>query len=291
MALVKNIAGFDEGHHSQIGVSFPTTPMKGPGLFSSIVKIAGGAASFVPGVQAVLICAKFAISLLPPGGLKDWLQGGVVHFFTKLYTVFFGRKFTTGNYTLAERYVDQVLSPSGPDTLKTNWNVTNEQVVDASMFFTIVFGVRITDSADLDALDAGMSAYYARPDKADVPANAVERAVYLKQQFYPISTYNSVTWDLNYFSEYPLVAPIPDPWNVGKLYNGPLPGGGVATDGIILIDEQTGLYTDLTAGETKGEAAPGTVGPAKKNEVLIFGGVMALLYFLFESKHQKSRAK
>jgi hypothetical protein len=284
---VKNIAGFDEGHHSQLGVSFPTAPPKtNTGLLSGIVKVGSMATSFIPGAQAVLLAAKFAISLLPPGGLKDWLQGGVVNFFKKLYTVFFGRKFTTGNYTLAERYVDQVLSPKGPDTLLTNWNVTNEQVVEATVFFTIVFGVRLTDSADLDALDMGLSAYYARPDKADVPAKAVERAVYLKQQFYPISTYNKVTWDLNHFSEYPLVAPIPDPLNVGKLYNGPLPGGGVATDGIILIDEQTGLYTDLN--ETKGEAAPGSGGTegGGKTMLLLIGGA-GLLYLLFNKKKIK----
>lgn len=280
MALVKNIAGFEGGN--TVGVSFPAPPPKSTnGLFSGIVKLTGAASSFVPGAQAVLMAAKVAISLLPEGGLKDWLSGGPAAFLARLMKVFFGRQYNTGNYVLGERYLDQVEAASGPDSIKTNWNVTEENVMTAVAFFTIVFGVRITDSSDLDALDSGPEAYYLRPDKGDVPRVAVDRACFLKQNYYPISTYNKAVWDLDYFSQYPLLAPIPDPWNVGRLYNGPLPGGGTATNGIILIGEETGLYTDVT-GEIKSGVNTGAGATDKKKELLIVGGALAFLYFLFE---------
>ncbi len=98
----------------------------------------------------------------------------------------------------------------------------NELLYPARLMFTILFGVRMTNSNFLDALDRGVDDYYAAAGwmGQDIPRNAVERAVMLKQQFFPSSTYNTRQWDMNKFQEWPLVAPIPDPVTPGQLYTG-----------------------------------------------------------------------
>lgn len=96
----------------------------------------------------------------------------------------------------------------------------NEGIHAARALFTTLFGVRILNSHALDALDVSVDAYYGRGETTDIPREAVVRAVKLKQTFFPNSTYNRKLWDLNIFQQFPLVKPIPDPVQVGKLYTG-----------------------------------------------------------------------
>lgn len=98
----------------------------------------------------------------------------------------------------------------------------NELIGPARIMFTILLGIRITNSNFLDALNNGVDSYYAAAGwhGEDIPRNAVERAVFLVQNFFPSSSYNQYQWDLNKFQEYPLVAPIPDPLEPGRLYTG-----------------------------------------------------------------------
>lgn len=98
----------------------------------------------------------------------------------------------------------------------------NSLLYPARLMFTILFGVRITNSNFLDALDRGVDDYYGAAGEHgwDIPRNAIERAVMLRQQFFPGSTYNTQQWDMNKFQDYPLVAPIPDPVRPGELYTG-----------------------------------------------------------------------
>jgi hypothetical protein len=121
-------------------------------------------------------------------------------------SLFAGRTYTTGQYVLGERYLDHVAGEK-PDYGRGD--VSDPVVPLATTFFTFAFGVRITTSEDLDALDYGATAYYARPEKSDVPRNAVERAVTLKKTYYPIATYNKGKWNLEYLFKTPYVAPIP----------------------------------------------------------------------------------
>lgn len=102
----------------------------------------------------------------------------------------------------------------------------NELIGPARLLFTILFGVRITNSNFLDALDLGVDDYYAAAGDlgSDIPRIAVERAVALKQKYFPSSTYNTKLWDLNIFQKWPLVAFVPDPEEVGKLYTGEFMG-------------------------------------------------------------------
>lgn len=190
------------------------------------------------------------INILPDGDLKTWLLKDPVEFWKSVIALFRGRTYQTGQYILGERFIDQV---QGGNVGRRD--VADEVVPVARMFFTICFGVRINNAEDLDALDAGIDAYYQRPNKQDIPREAVERAVYLKQNFYPARTYNVRQWDLQYFEKFPLVAAIPEmnahttleELNVGKLYTGTIPGGAYAVDGVIPVDAQT-VLRQLPAG-------------------------------------------
>lgn len=115
----------------------------------------------------------------------------------------------------------------------------NDLIYPARLLFTILFGVRIINQHFLDGLQSGVTGYYnaAGPWGTDIPINAVERAVMLKQTFFRDYMYNRQQWDLNKFQEFPLVAPVPDPMTVGKLYTGDFLGikivDGYATGDII----------------------------------------------------------
>lgn len=190
------------------------------------------------------------ISLLPDGDLKTWLLKDPVDFWKSVIALFRGKAYQTGQYILGERLIDQV---QGGNVGRRD--VSDDIVPVARMLFTILFGVRINNSEDLDSLDYGINTYYQRPNKEDIPHEAVERAVFLKQNFYPIRTYNVQKWDLSHFEQFPLLAPIPEMnahateegLNVGKLYTGTVPGGAYAVDGIIPVDAQT-ILKQLPAG-------------------------------------------
>jgi hypothetical protein len=191
-----------------------------------------GIADALPIAKAVYT----VLSILPEGDLKSWLTANPIQFWKKIIELFKGRKYTSGDYILAERYNDQVLCNGNIDRRQA----TDEMVPVAQTFFTIVFGVRIATEEDLDSLDYGVNAYKSRHTAKGVPDNAIQRAVYLKQNFYSHQLNNIACWDLSYFEQFPLVAPIPG-LSPGTLYTGPLPGGAQAVNGIIPIDAQTVL--------------------------------------------------
>jgi hypothetical protein len=258
-------------------------------VFSQICQLVGAAAASTPeGAAAAAI--QQGINLLPPGELKKVLKilSSAAAFVKAAKQLFTGKMFTTGQYRLAERYADQVLSTSGPDTIKSYRDVPDDLVPEASLFFTVVFGVRITTDEDLWALDTGATAYLARPGydfrgMGDAPDAAIQRAVFLKQTYFPASTYNTSTWDLDKFSEFPLAAPIPDPTTYGKLYTGPLPGGGQCTDGVILVDAGTPLSQVQTGTGAQGTGSDNTL-------LWIGGGLLALAGYLhYAGKKRKKR--
>jgi len=104
-------------------------------------------------------------------------------------------------------------------------------------------------------LDHGVVAYKARAVSQGIGIDAIERAVYLKQHYYPIATYNRAKWDLRYFEIYPLVDRIPD-YNLNKWYSGPLIGGATAVDGLIplsansILKQYPGADFDPSTGNT-----------------------------------------
>lgn len=178
----------------------------------------------IPGGQFALkateVVAAKVSAFFPEGrkreeAFKGLKPGGI---FYSLYKIFAGDKYTRGEYTLGERLLDQCT----PDT--KNWSyqdVPDDLVPYAKEFFTNAFGVRITSSTDLDALDFGVDKYLSLIDKQDIPRAAVERAVKLKQTYFPISTYNVRKWDLDKFLTIPYRAPIPGV-TVNTLFSGKL---------------------------------------------------------------------
>lgn len=177
-----------------------------------------------------------ALNVLPEGDLKSWLMANPVQFWKKVVALIKGRKYTTGDYTLAERLNDQVYA--NPNIGQTQ--ATDEMVDIAHRVFNQLFGVRLATDEDLNALDSGVVAYKSRRASEGISQDAIERAVFLKQHFYPIATYNRQPWDLRYFELYPLVDRIPD-YELGKWYSGPIIGGANAVDGLIPISAQNVL--------------------------------------------------
>jgi hypothetical protein len=196
------------------------------GTSAEIAKVQGAMAQAIPIANAVYAF----IGLLPEGELKSWLTANPIQFWTKIFNLIKGRTYTSGAYVLGERMNDQIYCKGDIGRQQ----VTDEMVTMAYTIFNQLFGVRIDTSADLDALDYGKIAYRARPVSQGISDDAIERAVYLKQHYYPIATYNRACWDLRYFEAFPLVDRIPD-HEFGKWYTGPLLGGANAVDGLIPV--------------------------------------------------------
>ena len=220
----------------------PNSVNPGSGIFQYLLRI-DGTDSEVRAAQAQLskltpetAAIYQALNVLPEGDLKSWLMANPVQFWKKVVALIKGRKYTTGDYTLAERLNDQVYG--NKDIGQTQ--ATDEMVDIAHRVMNQLFGVRLTVDDDLNALDYGVSAYKDRTASQGISQDAIERAVFLKQHFYPISTYNRQPWDLRYFEMYPLVDRIPD-YNPGKWYNGPVIGGGNAVEGLITISASSVL--------------------------------------------------
>lgn len=220
------------------------------------------------------------------------------------------RRWTISEQTLGERFIDQIpgvhralfeaglLDYGGGQPGQANFvdrhfgegtGNYGTIITMAQQVFTLLFGVRITNDEDLDALDDGPDQYYMRPDKTDIPLAAVQRASFLKKTYFPISTYNTVSWDLSKFATMPYVAPIPG-IQPGTLFNGDIPGGGKIIDGVITVP---GAFTPATQGApstaTESTGTGGSVStPAgdgvNKTGLLILAAVAAVLIFSYDGK-------
>jgi hypothetical protein len=207
------------------------------GIYGNITQLTGSDQQISQAQQALWTAVwppagsiyKF-LNALPPGELKNWLTAGPQEFYKKLIQLFTGKKWTSGDYVLGERLNDNVYGQKDIGRQQ----VTDDMVAVAHTLFNQLFGVRIATSDDLDALDNGIIAYKARQSSQGISQDAIERAVFLKQHFYPSSTYNKVPWDLRYFEVYPLVDRIPA-YEPGKWFTGEVIGGGHATEGIIEV--------------------------------------------------------
>jgi len=227
------------------------------GIFQNLVVLQGtktnvdAAAKIMSQITPIAGIIYQGLKLLPEGQLKDWLMAGPIEFWKKIYTTIFGRKYTSGDYVLGERLNDNVY---GNDNIGRQ-QVSNQMVDLAHVIFNQLFGVRIATSDDLDALDRGFAAYKAREASIGISDSAINRAVFLKQHFFPSSTYNVSKWDLRYFEIYPLVDRIPD-YQPGKWYSGTVLGGATAVDGVIpvsatdVLDQYVGAKFDPATGNT-----------------------------------------
>jgi hypothetical protein len=225
------------------------------GIFQYLLQINGDPAQ-VKQAQAKLAqltpetaAVYAALQILPEGSLKTWLTANPVQFWKMVYESIFGKKYTTGDYILAERLNDQIYCNPNID----RGQASNQMVDVAHRIFNQLFGVRIATEEDLSALDSGFAAYRARPVSQGITDAAINRAVYLKQHYYQSSTYNNQCWDLRYFEVFPLVGRIPD-YEIGKWYTGEVLGGAYAVEGIIpvsatdILDQYVGAQFDPTTG-------------------------------------------
>lgn len=276
------------------------------GMYGNIVQLTGTDQQIQQAQQALWTAVwptagaiYKAVNALPPGELKDWLMAGPIEFWKKVITLFKGRKWTSGDYVLGERLNDQIYAQPGIDRRQ----VTDDMVSVAHTLFNQLFGVRIATSDDLDALDYGIQSYKSREASRGIGQDAIERAVFLKQHFYPSATYNKQPWDLRYFELYPLVDRIPD-YAPDKWYTGEIIGGGYAQDGLIQVsaanllkqfvggdfDPVTGSTTlpDGTVitpggsgGTTSGNVLDNAIAYAKANPVIV-GLVLLGGYMLYD---------
>lgn len=227
------------------------------GIFQSILKITGSSSAVASATSIMSSASPYvgaiyaAINLLPPGELKDWLQSDPIELWKRIKTLVTGRKWTDGDYVLGERLNDQVYC---------NGDVTRRQVSDemvdlSHVIFNQLFGVRIATAEDLDSLDNSVAAYRTRAVSQGIGQEAIERAVFLKKNYYSSATYNVKCWDLRYFGIYPLVDRIPG-YEIGKWYSGAVIGGATAVDGLIpvsatdILDQYVGANFDPATGTT-----------------------------------------
>ena len=183
-------------------------------------------------VSAVKMGVDVVTNILGPDTeISQWIKGNPAQIMGKILKALKGYKYTGGDYALAEIFQNRV---NGKVTTN-RWEVPDDLVPLARMYFTIFFGIRIAVNTDLDALVAGNAdAYFAgRPESTDIPRAAVDRAIRLmhNSSIFPI-TQTTPLWSPSKMQLIPYVAPIPDPRNVGHLYTGDLPGGGYATNGV-----------------------------------------------------------
>lgn len=180
-------------------------------------------------------------------------------------------------------------NPNAAELVDSHYKNYDTIVPMAQDILSVLFGVRIRDGSDLDNLDYGVDAYYAWRGgrNEDVPREAVERAVYLKQTFAPIRSYNNWQWDIKKFMEYPLVAPIPGIKD-GSFYQGPVPGGGLIKDGIpvepgVFIAPYGPGQTQTHGNEAgSGYTATNPAAPEKKTNWLLILAAIGIGYYLYE---------
>lgn len=271
----------------------PSSQNKIAGIYQYITQINGSpeqveaAKAKLAALTPTTAAVYQALNLLPEGELKSWLKANSIEFWKKIIQLIKGRKYTSGDYVLGERLNDNIYC---------NGDIGRQQVSDdmvdlAHRIFNQLFGVRISTSDDLDALDGGIDAYKARKVSEGISDQAINRAVWLKQNYFPSSTYNRVCWDLSYFEKYPLVDRIPD-YNLGQWYSGPLIGGAEAVNGVINVDANSVLkqYVGADFNPETGEITIGGVSPelvplVKYAPVFAAVGALAILLLLkFMSK-------
>lgn len=265
------------------------------GLFDDIVKIQGQVGKVEDSLAAaandpIVMAVKTGIKLLPEGGVKDWFSKNPVDFWKSIIQIFTGRKYTSNEYRVAERYFDQVVDNGNPDIV-TSWRkVPDESVPIAQQLFAMLFGVRINTQEDFDALNVGPNEYYLRAERDDIPRKAVERAVYLKKNFYPDRLFNTEKWNLKWFEKYPLVAPIPS-IHYKQLYTGELPGGGYASNGIIegdgvleqVLNANPNWDPSIINEDEDGGLLPGVGG----NQGLLIAGAVVVGLLLLSNQKSK----
>lgn len=256
------------------------------GLFDKVNK--DGTGSTGTFIQSVVLFAKLDLngifkSAIP--ALVNWFQG-----VGRIWDDIFNSNCNDQDAILVERFWDQIpgmaqllaylgyvdesfIEPFENDPgFQYTWmeggrpkgaEPCNSLIGPARLLFTILFGVPIINSDFLDALENGVDAYRSAAGQwaVGIDQKAIERAVHLKRSYFQNWTYNRVIWNMNKFQDYPLVAPVPDPFAPGKYYTGEFLGVKIV-DGWVIGDPLPDIqeyirYFDTKTGTWKYASGPG----------------------------------
>jgi hypothetical protein len=176
-----------------------------------------------------------AMSVLPEGDVKDFLQGLLSNPQKAIMQLITGRTYTSGDYKLGEYFMRNILGMSNVQ----RWEqVPDQYCPQAWAFFTTAMGVRVRTSDDLDALcgyastrQARAANYLLRGQTADISQAAAERAAYLLGEpgfdgLFSVYKNRDIKWPMSVFNGLPFIYPIPGVLQDGPLFTGVHPVTG-----------------------------------------------------------------
>lgn len=188
--------------------------------------------------------------------------------FNPVSAIFGQKTLTTGQSKLSEKF-DFYVNGNKNAKQSQDKNLLNQAIT----FFTNYYGARVTTIEDLDALhynynhsgatiDDGVTAYFQRPEKDDVPRANVQRAVQLAYNYTP---YNNVagSWSPDKFLAVPMVGYPP---NVA--YGQPPPGQAAGA---------TTQQPAQTTAATTSLVPPATTATTSSKWIWIGAGALALI--------------
>jgi len=159
-------------------------------------------------------------SLLPDGGLKNFLTSIVSNPTGAIINLIKGKKYTSGNYALGEMYMRNIL---GMSQIQKRGDVPDEYVPQAWQFFTLALGTEVGANDHLDRLFESATSYinYMSPQigAQNINPAAVQRAHDILRMLNYGPAIRDTTWPLKTFGAIPYVYPIPDV-EPGAFYSG-----------------------------------------------------------------------
>jgi hypothetical protein len=171
-------------------------------------------------LDAALGAASGVASLLPDGGLKNFLTSIVSNPTGAILNLIKGKKYTSGNYALGEMYMRNIL---GMSQIQKRGDVGDEYVPQAWQFFTLALGIEIGANDHLDRLYESAQSYinYMSPQigAQNINPEAVQRAHDILRLLNYGPAIRDVAWPLRTFGAIPYVYPIPDV-EPGSFYSG-----------------------------------------------------------------------
>lgn len=190
-----------------------------------------------------------AVSTLPDGSIKDFLQGLISNPQKALHDLLFGRTYTMGDYGLGEYLMRNIL---GMSNVQSRQQVPDGYVPQAWAFFTAAYGVRMRTSDDLGTLynsaptPQQRAQNYLNRDRnetQDISLEAATRAATVMGDpsqggLFNIPAARDQKWSMYIFKARDYIYPIP-----GVLPNGPLFSGVHPVTGETFVDGYPVNYT------------------------------------------------
>jgi hypothetical protein len=242
--------------------------------------VTAGLDTVVPGAGAAL---TKAISLLGNNSVTDFLKAFTKDPGTALLNLIKGRKYTFGDYALAEIYARNIL---GDESIQSRQDPRLDNfVAQAWAFFTTALGVRVRTNDDLDMLVQSGTAYLTRntSQNGDISQKAADRA---SRILIAMPRPRDQKWNVGMFNNEPYIYPLPFV-TPGSLFNGVHP-----VTGQTFVNGYPNTYTGDTypsqiatvpTGKATGAGAS-LLSSGNSLPILLGGGLLATIVF---SGHKK----